>query len=220
MCAKCHGNLSNSGQDKEPKMSTCLRRYRRSRQKPQSQLYLSSGGHECVRRNSDVIKARRHLILDLWRITGRPTPTFSAGLSHNWQPYTVDWVTSGQMKISPLLADDIGKKYSLHFSVTAVPVPSSPKPLISLRRPSRAPGVSLGLKVRQVVVCSRKPFSRACWHLAMTHKHSCAPVRHICRLLSLGGKIGATQGGGHLFFFIHTQSRGGKKRRRHVHACE
>lgn len=93
---------------KEPKMSTCLRRYRRSQRKHQSQLYLSSGGHECLRRNSDVIKAWRHLILDLWRITRRPTPIFSAGLSHSWQPYTVDWVTSGQIKISWVLADDIG----------------------------------------------------------------------------------------------------------------
>lgn len=100
----------------------------------------------------------------------------------------------------------------MHFSVTAIPVPSAPKPLISLRRPSWAPGVSLGLKVRQVVVCSRKPFSRACWHLAMTHKRSCAPASHICRLLSLRGKIGATQGGSHFFFFhLHPIKRGKRK---------
>lgn len=192
---------------KEPKMSTCLRRYRRRQRKHQSQLYLSSGGHECPRRNSDVIKARRHLILDLWRNPERPHPSSLQVWAIIGSRIQRTESQVGKLKF-PRFWLMIWDK-NIIFRVTAVPVPSAPKPLISLRGPSRAPGVSLGLKVRQVVVCSREPFSRACWHLAMTHKHSRAPAHHICGLLSLGGKIGATQGGSHFFFFFtHSQSKG------------
>lgn len=69
----------------------------------------------------------------------------------------------------------LSRKDCIHFRVTGITVPSLPKLVISVTRSSLPLGLASGLKVRQAVKPSRKPLSRDCWHLDMTHKHSCNP---------------------------------------------
>lgn len=66
-------------------------------------------------------------------------------------------------------------KWPIHFNIKAICIPSVAKLVISLPQSSQPLELTYDLKVRQVIIPSRKPLSRDCWHSAMTHKHSCNP---------------------------------------------
>lgn len=164
MCTKCHGNLSSSDQDIELKSKNVnlLKAPRNKVQKHQTQQKFMKGAREF------------HSALPIYgqAATASVAP---ACLHKNLQPYNGPshlWPHQASFKA---LTDHIVQKCSIHSILTAITIPSVPKLFISLPSSSQPLGLVCGLKVRQVVISSRKPLSRDCWHLTMTHKHSCNP---------------------------------------------
>lgn len=133
-------------------------------------------------RSRDISLHARN-VKPLQAVENKPMTPWSQHSSHtrSWmsaQNYNLTYlvVTMTCDYIKPLFRFQLIVLYKMSdFHVTDICIQSVPRLVISLLLSSQPLGLVYSLKVRQVIMPTRKPLSGDRWHLAMTHTHSCNP---------------------------------------------